>query len=656
MNGGTRCQIAENSDGWVVLEHLETGAKKRIEEPALLSEIAGRRVELAAWTAPDQDPTLATANAEEAKLIKALPVGLASPAVLRVTLSKLRWIRALQHRGVVEVSDLDYLEGEMLCVAPQVQQEVQFRPSTIQLAWRAMARAGGDPRALVPHYSSRGGPGQLRTCPIGERLLEECLMAAKAEKEGPLRISEIFAAASAAARQWTRDQQAEVATAPSMQTVSRRFHRTFTPYEIAVRNHGKRWADRRYQESTTRIRAEEPLQAAQYDDTDGEVFLVDDQSGLPWGRANLTLGVDESSGEILGVELSERPRSVWSAVSCLLHSVGPKDMTDPMFADCEHPWKAYGVPAECIMDNALYNHADQVEAAVVSIGSIPSWSKPKTPTNKTQIEHLNDDVKRDFTPYLPGWRGSKRDRDGLKDGPSSAVLTTERYRRDFNVWATDRYPFKPREKGLTARERWDAHFRLFKPRLPPNPAALALLCTLREELTFRDTGGLLRLGLRYQSQALADLRKRLGAKVKVTIRIHPYDLSKMYVYDPLAKIFITVPCAERLDYLPGLTNWQQQLIIKMCRERGRKNPSIEDMVWAREKIRILVEQARASTKLLERRRAQRIGNVPSANVNAGKPSEETIVVTALEESVIALDSTVIDFEDEGWAVPASQYQ
>ena len=443
-----------------------------------------------------------------------------------------------------------------------------------------------------------------------------------------------------------------------MQTASRRFHLTFTTYEIAVRNQNKKFADRYFKEAAARIRGEEALEVAQFDDTDGEVFLIDDQTGLPWGRANITAGIDEATGEILGFELSEKPRSVWSAISSVLHAVAPKDMSESMYSECKHPWKAYGVSAQTIMDNALYNHANEVEAVLVSIGSIPSWSKPKEPTGKSQIEHLNHIIKTEFTPNLPGWRGAKRERDGLKDGPHSAVLSLNAYRRAFASWATDEYPHKARETGLTSHQKWDQQFRFIKPLLPPNPASLKLLCTYREELTFRNTGGLLRLGLRYQSAPLGELRKRIGAKAKVTIRIHPYDLSKMYVYDPIAKLFICVPCIEHLDYLPGLTNWQQQLILKYCREQKLKNPTLTDMVWAREKIRALVEQQRVSKKLLDRRAAQRTGSMPSGGIPkpSAPASASSTVATALESSVAALGEVDLDFEDSGWAVPPNQFQ
>jgi hypothetical protein len=41
------------------------------------------------------------------------------------------------------------------------------------------------------------------------------------------------------------------------------------------------------------------------------------------------------------------------------------------------------------MDNALYNHSEAIEKAITDMGAIPGWSKPYTPTGKSQVENLN---------------------------------------------------------------------------------------------------------------------------------------------------------------------------------------------------------------------------------------------------------------------------
>jgi putative transposase len=397
-----------------------------------------------------------------------------------------------------------------------------------------------------------------------------------------------------------------------------------------------------------------PLDEWQMDDTDGEVFLVCEKLQLPWGRPWVTACIDAATRVVPGTEISEQARSVWSAVSCLTNAVLQNDMSRPEYADCKFPMVGEGCPAVLTMDNASYNFSPSLEAAIVDLHIVPGWTKPGEPTNKPQIEHWNHSFKTEFTPFLPGWRGPKRQRDGLKDGPHSAVLELSFYKRCFSKWLTDVYSNAAGTRGSTARQEWEAHFALCKPLVPPSADTMRLIATLRETHTFRDSGGLLRMGLRYASDGSSQLRKRIGAKAKVQTRIHPYDLSKIYVFDPVLKHFLIVPCLEPTDYTDGLTNYQQKLIRKRCAELKKRNPSFLDMVQARNELRLLVKQASQSTKLTQRRGARR-ADMDSSDVVA-TPSAEIIMVTDLENSVLTLDAVVLDpTEDPGYAIPTAEF-
>lgn len=604
--GGTRCRIVGLEDDWVELEHCATGNIKRIKETTLLGHMSVAIVR-SVETGPD-GAVVDDATAEEQNIISRLPSDVHSPRAVAIMLHKLRWIGALRRRGTKSFTDLDNLEIDLLNVAKHVKAgTTNFRPSTIRSSWAKLEAAEGDARVLLPAFHLRGGVGTTRVDPVAEALLGKRLEAEKST-DTRLRISDFVEGHTLDVNLWNNSPaNAKAQTAPlSEMTISRRFHATFEHYEVVRRNVGKAAADRWYRESGARIRAEDPLEAAQFDDTDGEVFLIDEISGLPWGRANITAGIDEATAAVLGKEISEQPRSTWSAISAMVNAVLPKDMTAAEFALCKHSWFAYGAIGVAQMDNALYNHgAGFVEGAVADTGAIPGWSKPRTPTGKTQIEYLNNLIKTDFTPELPGWRGPKRERDGLKDGPSSAVMSLQDYRRAFNHWVTDRYSNKPRERGESPRQLWEKHFTGVRPLMPIDTQAFRLIATMRQTLTFRQSGGLMRMGLRYTSDPLEALRNRLGYSAEVAIRFHPFDLSTMYVFDPVAKIFLIVPCIEHSEYLKGLTNHQQKLILKRCREKGLKNPSILDCTVAKEELRQLAAQLRQSKKLTDRKNARR---------------------------------------------------
>jgi putative transposase len=663
--GGMAYRITDESPGTedqgrrFELEQTETGVRKDVWEIDLRSAIANglfQRKELPPSVA------IAIPTPEEIEVIKRLPSDTYSQVAQQTMLLKLRMITALRRRGFTDFRNVDDLALEMRQVLADAKRSndgdrfagFRFKPSTIQVA-AAKLKATGDPRCLLPRYDLRGGVNQTRTDPRAEDFLEISLQAA-AEQTGPLRISDVFGATALQISQWNRLYPLRQATMVSRQTVARRFHKKFSAFYITSRNKGKAFANREFRESGVRIRAEEPLEAWQVDDTDGEVFLVCEKLRLPWGRPWLTLSIDEAYLNVPGYELSEQARSVWSAISCLVNGVLPKDMSRPEFADCKFGMVGEGVPAIVNMDNASYNFSPSLEAAIVDLHATPGWCKPRAPTNKPQIENLNHIVKTEFTPSLPGWRGPKDVRDGLKEGPHSSVFVLETYRRLFAKWLTDIYSNKPRVHGISPRQGWDCHFRLCKPLIPESPATLRLVATLREKHSFRASGGLLRLGLRYGSDALQNLRKRLGANATVETRIHPFDLSCIYVFDPTLEHFLVVPCLEPFEYVDGLTNYQQKLIRKRCAERKIRNPSFLDMVQARNELMLLVEQARRSTKLTERRFARRA----NINTNGAVPpasDPHVIATTSLEDSVRALDEVELDAsEDPGFAIPTPEFE
>lgn len=633
------------------MENLRTKEKKSLQEGLLLSQI-GREVHIeddGTGQAP-ADATLA-----ERVSISRLPVDMHSPAQILAMLSKARWIAGLKQSGHTTRDEIEEINLTMLKLQPTLPEStIRFTTRTIKESWITYERNGEDPRVLIPNFAQRGAPGVLKTCPIAESLLQKRFKA-EHDKDDMLLASDVWDGHVADVTEWNKAPGNRKIEPISERTVLRRYHKEFTRFEIIVRNRSLEAARRELRDSGVRIKADEPLMATQWDDTDGEVFLIDERTGLPWGRANLTLGIDENTLSILGKEISEQARNVWSAASALINGILPKNMADPEYELCENPWYAFGKICVAQFDNAMYNRSPQfLEGVIADAGALPGWSKKHTPTEKSQIENLNDVIKTDFTPGLPGWRGPKRDRDGLKEGPGTAVCTLQTYRKHFNKWACDRYSNNPRTQGKTPKQKWNAHFGERRPPMPLDISAFKLIATLRKEYTPRASGGILRLGLRYNSPELQKLRKRMGNGVKFETRIHPFDLSKAYVLHPELGIFLTVPCIEDLDYIEGLSDRQQSLILKKCRQDGIKNPSIAECGKAKDDLRKLAEQLRNSTKLTEAKKGQRMDPPPPDGAKAppspAKPPEPQVAPTLmseLERQIVALSQVRTSDNDEG---------
>ena len=649
-HGGTRFRVSQiQNDGRVELEHCESKDTKTIQKGTLLSMI-GKEITIA-----DDGKGLVPGDStpEEREIIARLPADMHSAAQVQVLISKSRWISALTATGVSARNNVDEIELKMIGIRPTLLPGTsEFRPRTIKDAWIKFSSSGNDPRVLMPDFGSRGGPGTPQINPLVEALLTRRLEEERPKETRlrPLDLHELHLIDAAA---WNANPLNPKIEPASYRTTSRRYDKAYDAYDMVVRNLGEAAAKQKFRDSGVKIRAEIPLLATQFDDTDGEVFLIDELTGLPWGRAWLTLGIDECTAMILGKEISEQSRNVWSASSALINAILPKNMADPEYSNCKNPWQAYGKIGIAQFDNALYNRAGAfIEGVIADALALPGWSKPRVPTGKTQIENLNNLIKTDFTPDLPGWRGPKRDKAGLKEGPGSAIMSLQDYRKMFNAWVCDRYSLRARERGKSPKELWDKHFVGKEPRMPLDTQGFRLIATARQSISFRASGGILRKGLRYKSAALTELRDRLGPQEKVDIRYHPYDLSRIYVYHPELKVFLIVPCVESLDYLRGLTDHQQSLVLRLCRESGQKNPTLVQCIQAKADLRTLAEQLRDSRKMTERKRGYRMDGgkaTPPESSPAPTPEASKIVLmTDLESRIRALSEVDLADNDEGY--------
>ena len=171
-----------------------------------------------------------------------------------------------------------------------------------------------------------------------------------------------------------------------------------------------------------------------------------------------------------------------------------------------------------------------------------------------------------------------------------------------------------------------------------------------QELQFRDSGGLLRLGLRYQSDSLVDLRKFLGKNARVHTFSDRKDLSYLLVKHPGTGVLVKANCIEDERYVNGMTERLQQLVLRQAREMGYKNPALPQCVAAREALATRTEQMRHSTKLRVRQRgymdtppAMSEGDVAVPGKFEKKP--KMVLCSDLEWSVEQLDLIELDPDD-----------
>jgi putative transposase len=564
-------------------------------------------------------------------------------------LHKRAWIDALHARGIDRIVDEAWVRSAINEIAKtDLTQTPRFRISTLAATARRVTAAGGDWSQLVPRFSGRGGAGKFRIDPRAGAIIDQQLSQLK-QTGGRLVKQEVCASIRAAIESSNLACPENPIALPGNTTISRRIAREFTAYEICARNKGEKYARRQFRNhSHPRDTPEHPLLVSEYDDMDCEVFLVDDHNGLPVGR------MSQSTLVPLGFDLSHKSRSFDSAMGAICDSLLPKDLSLPTYAECKHDWIGYGVQGSIILDNAKYNFSNPMRAQAEAHGLLLAGARPYGPTEKSVIEHFNHITKSDFCPRLPGWRGSKDDPDSVKTGLAAAIMTVGAFRCAYAKWVTDIYLNHPGVDGWTPRQRWLKYFKDHSPAIRWSRDQIALIRLRPEPLKLRPSGGILRLGLTYDSDELFLLRKQLGPTARVVVFTDTKDLSYVMVKNPITQQPIRAQCTTDYRYPQGITEHQQKWVLKICWERRIKNPSLKDMVQGREELRAFVAKEATAGKMRRRQVAERTG-MPTRIILSDE--EQTVavptklvdrVMSDLEWRMLQLEEVTLELNDEDW--------
>lgn len=592
--------------GIVNLRHQGSGELRCIEVETLRRDIVAGHVAVVGgqrsrFEIGDEEPE------DLARILSEVPVGLMSEASQRVFIDKHTWLNALRRSGLDQLRNDDYSRLFLKDLERRLGEECPYTIATLYKASLKLRNEGDDPRALLPRFHLRGGPGRSRLHPLVSATIEDVIEAAAAERNEIITVESIWRDVLSAIQRinFERGPDVEPLAPPSRESVARRLHARVSAYDLCVRRYGRKYADQKFREMGARVRAERPLEVVEYDDMDTACFLVDEVTGLPWGRAYTTAGVDQCLGAPMAVEIGDEPRSRWSLASAIKMSIFPKDMTLPEFSSCVGSWECYGLPGVAILDNASYNDCYSIISQFAAVGVEVCLAKSFHPTGKCSIEHLNGVVKSQYISKLPGWCGRAATREKFAAGLSSAVLTLGEFRRGLYKWIVDEYMRIPRTDGRAIVDRWRAAFRQSSPLLPHFQPDDLVFCTLPHRVGLRSSGGVLHLNLRYQSEALAALRRKIGWRAMVDIRVNPMDLKTIYVFDPLSRHYLRVPCIDCEGYANRITESQQRLIIKQCKRNRIFHPSFGQMVQAREQIVDEAGRLAKSKKVQQRKQSYR---------------------------------------------------
>lgn len=232
-------------------------------------------------------------------------------------------------------------------------------------------------------------------------------------------------------------------------------------------------------------------------------------------------------------------------------------------------------------------------------------------------------------------------------------MTIQDFRKHLLEWTYNVYCNRNRE-GYSPLERWQIGMQHVTPRLPKLINAAFLAKTLTNQKRLRPEGLQLMRGLSYQSHELLLIRRYIGHNARVTFRYDPFRLDCIWILDPRTSKYIPVPSTNP-EYARNRSLYQHRLILKLCAERGRKHPALNELLDGVEALQVMVTQLRHSKKSRERIIGKKLANenrgseyvMPVAESSLILPATE--VVTELEATIGKIEDVEIEADDDDWS-------
>lgn len=376
-------------------------------------------------------------------------------------------------------------------------------------------------------------------------------------------------------------------------------------YEVAVARFGEREARVRFRTTgigpqTTRI-----LERVEIDHTPLDLFVVDEETGLPLGRPWITLIVDKHSRVILGFYISFGHPSIDSVMRALRHAILPKTGIREKYGRLKNDWPCHGLIEILVVDNGKEFHAKALEDAAYDLDFSILYCPVRTPWAKGSIERLIKTYNYTLNHTLPGTSfASLWDRWGY-DPLKHALITRQALHEILHIWIVDYYHQKP-HRGLRdiPIKVWAKSAQIHPPLLPENVENLGIYLGVPFERKVWSYGIQLHDTEYYNSDELKALLLQYGERMRVGLKVDPDDLTVIHVRHPETEEYFPVPNTNS-KAVNGLTLTQLKL-INAYRKQVLKDEERElSLAGARNEIRGVLKELLVSQKLRNRKSAAR---------------------------------------------------
>jgi len=209
------------------------------------------------------------------------------------------------------------------------------------------------------------------------------------------------------------------------------------------------------------------------------------------------------------------------------------------------------------------------------------YSARKTPWFKGKIERWNGTVNRETAHGTPGTTFQNIFEKSEYDPAKHAVVRYSVLKEIIYTWIVDVYQQRPhRTLKVPPALMWERSISPDAIPVPDDPAQLDAILG-RSEVRRLTHKGIELYGLLYNSPELTILRRDLGDKFDVEIRVDAADIGKIIVFSPDKRQMFTVHSLSP-KYAAGLSEWQH----RVCKRYAAAQNEFEAEGWLEAKLRI----------------------------------------------------------------------
>lgn len=358
-------------------------------------------------------------------------------------------------------------------------------------------------------------------------------------------------------------------------------------FDKCVARYGRTAATKKFRSVQAHRTTAAPLERAEIDHTRMDLFVIDEDSGLPLGRPWLTICIDDFTRCVLGLFISFEPPSYLSVARCLKNAFLPKISLQEKYPSVQNRWDAHGVMRELVVDNGREFHSKSLEAACYSVGTEIHYAPRKVAWFKGKVERIQGTLNRAVAHGTPGTTFSNIFEKDDYDPSKHAVITLSTLQEIVRIWIADVYHQKPhRTLKVPPAALWASSIKPEGILIPDDPARLDAILGRRDEHKLTHKGIELD-GLLYNSPELTDLRYKLGDSISVEVSIDDSNIGQIIVFSPDKKRMFKAS-ALAFDYADGMTRWQHSVCKRFAKNNGL---SYDSRGWleAKETISVLIE-------------------------------------------------------------------